>query len=58
MTRRAARFTEADVKRAVKAVEAIGSSRVVEVLPDGTIRIVPNSGTRKPAVLPSRKMVL
>jgi hypothetical protein len=40
MSRRAARCTEADLKRAVKAAMAIGTHTVVELLPDGTIRIV------------------
>ena len=39
MSRRAARCTEAYLKRAVKAAVAAGAHAYVEVLPDGTIRI-------------------
>jgi acylphosphatase len=39
MTRRPARCTEADLKRAIKAVLALGAHGVVEILPDGTIRV-------------------
>lgn len=41
MSRRPARVTQADVARALRAVEQCGSDRVVEIAPDGTIRIVP-----------------
>ena len=40
MTRRAASFTQGDVTRAVKAVQAAGLDvSVVEVRPDGTINV-------------------
>lgn len=38
MSRRAARFTEADLFRAAKAAKRAGMA--VEALPDGTIRLV------------------
>ena len=41
MPRTAARFTKADITRALAAVEKVGAPMAVEVLPDGTIRIVP-----------------
>lgn len=41
MSRRPARFTQADVARAIKAVEQTGARMAVEIGPDGTIRIVP-----------------
>lgn len=41
MSRRPARFTQADVRRALKAA---GSERAVEILPDGAIRLVPFTG--------------
>ena len=41
MSRRPARFTQADVARAIRAVKQTGSSMAVEVAPDGTIRLVP-----------------
>lgn len=40
MSRRRCAFTEADVKRAIRAAKAAGVEYpVVEVLPDGTIRV-------------------
>lgn len=41
MSRRAARFTQADIARAIKAIEQTGANMAVEIAPDGTIRIVP-----------------
>lgn len=38
MSRRAARFTEADLFRAAKAAKRAGMT--VEALPDGTIRLI------------------
>ncbi|UFS64361.1 hypothetical protein LO749_09290 [Paracoccus denitrificans] len=42
MARRAA-FTEADLRRAMKAARAIDSRSIVEVTAEGTIRILPES---------------
>lgn len=39
MGRRPARVTQADLTRAIRAVTQAGADMVVEVLPDGTIRI-------------------
>lgn len=41
MSRRPARFTQADIRRAIAAVEKSGAQLAVEILPDGTIRLVP-----------------
>jgi hypothetical protein len=41
MSRRPARCTQADIARAIKAVEQTHAHMVVEILPDGTIRIEP-----------------
>lgn len=41
MSRTAAKVTQADVARALRAVEQTGASAVIEIAPDGTIRIVP-----------------
>lgn len=50
MSRTPARCTQADIARAIRAVEqAGGDGWAVEVLPDGTIRI-----GRPPVVLPMR----
>ncbi|MBT0779590.1 hypothetical protein [Paracoccus sp. pheM1] len=42
MARRAA-FTEADLRRAMKAARAIDARSIVEVTAEGTIRILPES---------------
>jgi len=39
MTRRSARFTQAEISRAAKVAKAQGMA--VEIAPDGSIRIVP-----------------
>lgn len=41
MTRRPAQFTQADVARALRAIEQVGVDMCVEILKDGTIRLVP-----------------
>jgi hypothetical protein len=41
MPRRPARCTQADIARAIKAVEQTGAQMAVEIDPHGTIRIVP-----------------
>ena len=39
--RRPARATQADIRRAVSAAKQAGATMAVEVLPDGTIRLIP-----------------
>ncbi len=41
MSRRAARFAQADVARALKAIKQAGVASAVEIATDGTMRIVP-----------------
>lgn len=41
MTMRAARCSQADIARALRAARQVGGGAVVEVAPDGTIRIIP-----------------
>lgn len=41
MSRRPARATQADIRRALKAMEATGVRLMIDVLPDGTIRFIP-----------------
>jgi hypothetical protein len=48
MSRRPARFTQADIARAIKAVEKTGAKMAVEIAPDGTIRIVPSLSQSMP----------
>lgn len=47
MSRRAARCSQADIARAVRAVAQTGSTMAVEIMPDGTIRIVPTPPPRE-----------
>jgi hypothetical protein len=59
MPRGPARFTQEDVARAIKAA---GPRRVVEITPDGSIRILPEGqpGPPKPEgpIEPERKIIL
>lgn len=41
MSRRPARFTQADLARALRAIMQADARMMVEVLPDGTMRIAP-----------------
>lgn len=41
MSRRAAKVTQADIARALRAAAAFGGAYQIEIAPDGTIRIVP-----------------
>lgn len=43
MSRRPARTTQADIARALRAAEKIGLKVSVEIIPDGTIRIIPQN---------------
>ena len=56
MSKGKATFTEADLKRAMRAAATFGSA-IVEVTKDGTIRIIPNdqffaTGGQKPKQKP------
>lgn len=46
MSRRPARVTQADVARAIRAVEQCRYPGIVEIMRDGTIRIVPANQNR------------
>lgn len=48
MSRRPARITQADVARAIRAADQCDSKRIVEIAPDGTIRLIPGNGERPP----------
>jgi hypothetical protein len=55
MSRTPARFTQADVSRALRAAQSAGPTWQVEILHDGTIRLTqgqpsPQSTERSPAV--------
>jgi hypothetical protein len=53
MSRRPARFTQADISRAIRAIQASGAPMAVEIVPDGTIRIIPaNAASAPPEAVP------
>lgn len=60
MSRGPHRFTQAEVCRAIKAVERSGVRAAVEVTQGGIIRIVPIEAVEnpKPAVEPGRRIAL
>ncbi len=62
MSRRPARCTQADIRRAIEASEKAGANMAVEILPDGTIRLVPviknNEQKKAGAFDPGRRIVL
>jgi hypothetical protein len=41
MSRRAARFTQADLERALRAAQKVGARVAVEITPAGAIRLEP-----------------
>lgn len=53
MSRRPALVTQADVARALRAVEQTHMRAAVEILPDGTIRIVPIDATASATAPPT-----
>jgi len=52
MARTAAKITQADISRVLRAVEKSGMRLAVEISPDGSIRLEP-ADTRKPATVDS-----
>lgn len=50
MSRTAARFTQADLARALRAAQKAGPDMAVDILPDGTIRLTrtPSNGPEPP----------
>lgn len=48
MSRRPARCTQADIRRALLAAKAAGVEVAVEILPDGTIRLEQKENKAKP----------
>jgi hypothetical protein len=48
MTMRAARCSQADIARALRAARQVGGGMAVEIAPDGTIRIVPAGTSSQP----------
>ena len=57
MGRTAARITQADIARAVRAVAQCGVSATIEVSKDGTLRLIVNDEPTKP-VERKREIVL
>lgn len=61
MSRRPARFTQADLARAIRAIVQADAKMMVEVLPDGTMRIAPApalAATSTRADVPERVITL
>lgn len=58
MSRRPARCTEADIKRAIKALLASGAYGSVEISPDGTIRVSAEAIKPTTANTPKRRIAL
>lgn len=52
MPRTAARITQADIARTVRAVAQARVKAVVEVAPDGTIRVLMGDDAQRPATAP------
>jgi len=48
MSRRAARFTQTEVSRAIRAADKASPPRTVEIGPDGVIRLVPSNSPPPP----------
>lgn len=56
MPRAAARFRQADVTRALRAVEKAKARAEIKIEPDGTIRIIPvDDKPDQPSQAPKRK---
>jgi hypothetical protein len=60
MSQAPARFTQAEVHRAIKAVRQSGADMVVEITADGTIRIAPNLAVsnRVPAAVQNSRNIM
>jgi hypothetical protein len=61
MSRRAARFTQADINRALRAIAQAGVAASIEIRQDGAIRIMPEkpaSEPRSPEVAPRKEIIL
>jgi hypothetical protein len=64
VSRRAAKVTQADIARAIRAVEQTGGRMAIEITPDGIIRLTPVSAAAAPAeprnghLEPEREIVL
>jgi len=50
MSRRPARVTQADIARSLRAAEQVGHGHIVEIAPDGTIRILPPGAAPRVAI--------
>lgn len=59
MSRRPARCTQADIRRAIQAAQKAGVPMAVEISPDGTIRLTPTAAIApEPTLGAARKIVL
>lgn len=58
MSRRPARFRESDLRRAIRAAEKEGARMSVEILPDGTIKLVRNENLGAQPTYTNRRIPL
>lgn len=56
--RRASKFKQSDIQRALAAVAKSGANVVVEVTPDGTIRLVPAVATMPAEKAPDNRRIM
>lgn len=59
MTRRQPVFTQADVSRAIRAADKAGAHRwAVEILADGTIRLIPTDPQATKAAIKEKREIV
>lgn len=58
MPRTAAKFTQADISRAIRAVQQTGSDMAVELRPDGVIRISRTTAEPKPEPVEAEREIV
>lgn len=56
--RRPSKFKQSDVQRALAAVAKSGASVVLEIAPDGTIRLVPASETMSAQAPDTKRLIV
>lgn len=61
MSRRPSRYTQAEMQKAIKAMQKAGEEPSIEFLPDGTTRIVPlravSPGDKKPTPAAAKRRI-
>lgn len=57
MANRPAKNTQAEIARALRAIKQVGIAMAIELVPDGTIRLVPADQARISKEKPARRPV-